>query len=81
MYTSNSGSRIVLSNQLMGAAPTFRLTLFQFYGGKGATYEFNQCLSTKLSLDFKNEDWTIPEFDFSIFCDAANNLGTLSFAS
>ena len=38
-------------------------------------------MSTKLSLDFKNEDWTIPELDFSLFTDATNTLGTISFSS
>ena len=80
-YTAASGSKLVLTNQLMGAGPTFRLRLFQSYNGRNAIYEFNQVMSTKLSLDFKNEDWTVPELDFSFFTDAANTLGTISFSS
>jgi hypothetical protein len=80
-YTAASGSKLVLTNQLMGAGPTFKLRLFQAYNGRNAVYEFNQVQSTKLSLDFKNEDWTIPELDFSFFTDASNTLGSISFSS
>jgi hypothetical protein len=79
-YTAATGSKLVLTNQLMGAGPTFKLRLFQSFNGRNAIYEFNQVMSTKLSLDFKNEDWTVPELDFSFFTDATNTLGTISFS-
>jgi hypothetical protein len=81
IYTASSGSKLVLTNQLMGQGPTFKLRLFNTYNSRNAIYEFNQAMSTKLSLDFKNEDWTIPELDFSLFTDASNTLGTISFSS
>ncbi len=81
LYTTSSGSKLVLTNQLMGQGPTFKVRLFQTYNGRNAVYEFNQAQSTKLSLDFKNEDWTVPELDFSLFTDATNTLGTISFSS
>ena len=80
-YTAATGTRLVLTNQLMGAGPTFKLRLSQVYNGRSAVYEFNQVQSTKLSLDFKNQDWTVPELDFSFFTDASNTLGTISFSS
>ena len=81
LYTSATGSKLVLTNQLMGQGPTFKIRLFQTYNGRNAVYEFNQAQSTKLSLDFKNEDWTVPELDFSLFTDASNTLGTISFSN
>ena len=81
LYTTASGSKLVLTNQLMGQGPTFKLRLFNTYNGRNAIYEFNQAMSSKLSLDFKNEDWTVPELDFSLFTDASNTLGTISFSS
>lgn len=81
LYTASSGSKLVLTNQLMGQGPSFKLRLFNNYNGRSTVYEFNQAMSTKLSLDFKNEDWTIPELDFSLFTDASNTLGTISFSS
>ena len=62
----------------MGQAPTFKLVLANVTGGMKSRLTLNQCMGSKLSLDFKNEDWTIPEFDFSAFADAANNVGVFS---
>ena len=81
LYTASSGSKLILTNQLMGQGPSFKLRLFNSYNSRSAVYEFNQAMSTKLSLDFKNEDWTIPELDFSLFTDASNTLGTISFSN
>ena len=77
-YTASVGNKIVGANQLMGMQPVFKVVLNETYLGKSLTLELNQCISTKLSLDFKNEDWTIPEFDFGAFADASNNVYTLS---
>ncbi len=73
-YTiASTGNRIVAANQLMGAAPAFQVSLYGTYQGKQATMVLPQCVSTKLSLAFKNEDFMIPEFDFSAY---ANEAGT-----
>ena len=72
------GTKIVITNQLMGAAPTFQMNLTSIYQGKNLSLQLNSCISTKLSLPFKNEDWTIQEMDIEAFTDASNTLGTLS---
>ena len=78
-YTaSTGGTKIVLNNQLMGAAPQFQMNLMNTYQGKVLSLQLNACISTKLSLPFKNEDWTINEIDFEAFTDASNVLGTIS---
>jgi hypothetical protein len=78
-YTSaTTGNKIIGANQLMGTQPVFKVVLNEVYLGKALTLELNQCISTKLSLDFKNEDWTIPEFDFGAFADSSNNVYTIS---
>jgi len=78
-YTANAGgTKIVINNQLMGAAPQFQMNLSNTYQGKLWSLQLNACISSKLSLPFKNEDWTINEIDIEAFADSANILGTLS---
>jgi hypothetical protein len=78
-YTVSTGAqKIVITNQLMGSAPTFQANLSNIYAGKVFSLQLNACISTKLSLPFKNEDWTINEIDIEAFTDASNNLGVLT---
>lgn len=67
-----TGSRITAVNQLMGAAPQFALHLGNTYQGNKSNLILYSCISTKLSFNWKNEDFTVPELDFSAF---ANSLG------
>lgn len=75
-----NGQRLTIANQLLGHAPTFKAVLNEAYQGKTLQVELNQCISTKLMLPTKLQDFIIPEIDFSAFVDAAGNLGTLSLA-
>jgi hypothetical protein len=76
--TSTTASKILVSNQLMGYAPTFYAELSLPYNGHQLNIHLNNCLSSKLTLPFKNEDFSIQEFDFMAIADAANNIGTYS---
>ncbi|MDD5247818.1 MAG: hypothetical protein PHY45_02465 [Rhodocyclaceae bacterium] len=79
--TSTAGPKYInISNQLMGYAPTFRAAFDISYGGKNATMVLNNCASSKLTLPFKNDDFSIPEFDFSAFADASNNIGYIALS-
>jgi hypothetical protein len=77
-YTTNTGNKIAISNQLAGQQPTCKLVLSQGYNSQFTEIELNAVVFSKLALDFKNEDWTVPELDFSVFADAANNIGSFS---
>lgn len=66
---STSGSRITAYNQLMGSAPQFQLQLGNSYQSNKSNLILYACIATKLSFNFKNEDFTIPEMDFSAFAD------------
>ncbi len=77
-YTSVTGNKIAISNQLAGLQPTCKLVLSQGYNSQFTEIELNAVIFSKLALDFKNEDWTVPEIDFSVFADAANNIGSIS---
>lgn len=76
-YTTTSGTAIALSNQLMGAQPSFKLILSEQYQGKLLNLQLNSVIAPKLSLHFKNEDFLIPEFDFQAAADAAGNIGNV----
>jgi len=78
----SSGKKLVLTNQFMGYTPTFKAT---FYTTKttqsmpaGMTLVLNACTALKLSMPTTTDGYTIEEFDFSAFADAAGNIGTLS---
>lgn len=80
-YTATGSSRVVqISNQLMGTAPTFSVALDISLNGKNATLMLNRCTSNKLSLPFKNDDFTVPEFDFSAMADDAGNIGYIALS-
>lgn len=84
-YTSSTGPNqtLLYANQLMGSAPVFALVLnvpFQQFG-TAITYKFFNAISTKLSFDFKNEDFTVPEFDFECYANAAGNVYQATFST
>lgn len=79
------GKVLTLTNQLLGVQPTFSAVLnTQFTHADGVTRQLNlklnSCMSSKLSIATKLEDFIVPDFDFNAFADAAGNIGTLSLA-
>lgn len=72
--TSTTAKQTIVTNQLMGYAPTFAVALSAPYQGKNFHLRFPQCISNKLSFGFKNDDFVIPELDFDAFADAAGNV-------
>jgi len=73
-----NGKKILIANQLLGNAPQFIGVFTNTFQSKQMTLVLNACMSNKLTLATKLEDFTIPSFDFGAFADAANNIGTLS---
>ena len=83
-YTITSGgTKIALSTLLKGPMPTFEMTMkqsFNYFGtNKELILQLNACSSSKLSLPFSNQKFTISELDFQAQADASNNVGTISF--
>jgi hypothetical protein len=83
-YTTNTGNKITLTNQLMGPLPTFEVSFketFNYFGTqKDLLVKLNACVSPKLSLPFANQKFAIAEFDFQAIADASNNIGTISLS-
>ncbi len=81
--SSGSGSRFVISNPLMGIAPTFQIDFYQTnpnVSGAQWSLRFYTCMSDKLNFGSKLEDWTIPSFDYQVFTNAANDIGEMNTA-
>jgi hypothetical protein len=80
-YTiSATGQKFTVANQLLGTTPTFQALFYTTFQGQAVTLKLNNCTSNKLTFQTKLEDFTLPEFDFSCFADAAGNVMTWSFA-
>jgi hypothetical protein len=80
-YTFNvttSGQKIAIANAVAGVTPTFQVNLAQPWNGKTLNLQLNSCVSGKLGLATKAEDFLVPELDFSAQADAAGNIGALS---
>lgn len=78
-YTVTTGAqKITMTNQLMGAAPTFAIVLANTYRGKVTNFLLNACISSKLDFPFKNQDYTIPSFEWESFADVSGNICTVT---
>ena len=75
-----SASFLLLTNKKMGYMPFFRANLQTQYAGASITLALNKCASNKFSLPHKNDDFSVPDFDFSAFADSAGNIGYLAFS-
>lgn len=79
-YTlAGSGEKIVVTNPLLGFTPTFQANLYTTYQGNALSVKLPNCVSSKLAMATKLDDFMIPEIDFDIFADAAGNVATWSF--
>lgn len=74
-YTVSTGKTVEIKNAMMGTSPVFEAEFYTALDGNPITVVLNNCTSEKLTLNFKNEDFTIPDFSFSAFSDAADVVG------
>lgn len=70
--------KVTIPNPLLGVQPSFQVWVNTIFNGKQMTIKMLNCVSEKVSLATKLEDFTIPEFDFQCLADASNNLMTYS---
>lgn len=66
-YTYGSpgtGYNLQGANLLMGSLPTFQVVLANQFKGKTQTLTLYACVSSKLSLPFKQDDYQVAEVDF-----------------
>lgn len=71
--TSTTAKKSTVKNVLMGQAPVFKGDLYVPYGGKSLILTIPNCIASKFTISTKQDDFAVPEFDFSGFADAAGN--------
>lgn len=77
-YSATTGGKVwTMSNEVMGYTPSFTALLQNSYDGKTLVCKLNRCVSGKLGLPFKNDDFAVNDFEAEAFADAAGNLGYL----
>lgn len=72
--TPATAKKSTVNNVQMGNAPSFRCDLMSPYSGEQTTLTLFKCISTKLTLATKLDDFLVPEMDFSAFANAANQV-------
>ena len=79
--SATTGYQEVVSNSLMGQAPSFMAVLNNQYLQNGVnkiiTFKLYACTSTKITFSFKNTDFTVPEMDFSAYANSAGQVYSL----
>lgn len=77
-YSAASGAQYWnLTNDLMGYTPSFTLLLQNSFDGKTLVAKLNRCVSGKLNVPLKNDDFALYDFEAEAFADAADSLGYL----
>lgn len=75
-YSAATGGQVwTLTNETMGYTPSFSMLLQNGYDGKSLVCKLNRCVSGKLSLPLKSDDFAIYDFEAEAFADAAGSLG------
>jgi len=77
-YSAATGSTMSLSNTLMGYSPSFQVMLFNDSKATKMAVKLTNCQSDKLSLPFKNEDFTVADFSWEALDDGTGTAGYVS---
>lgn len=75
-YTTQlAGAKSGIVNNLdMGYTPEFSVALQRDYKGKFMGLEFYRCVSNKLGMSSKQDDYDLPEFEFEPMADDLNRV-------
>lgn len=65
--TVAGAQKSTVNNLPMGYAPKFSCDLFMPYDGRSMKLRLHSCIAGKLSLSTKQDDFTVPDFDFEAF--------------
>jgi hypothetical protein len=67
--TVTGAKKLTVNNLSMGYAPSIQIDMNVSYNGKNCYVRLPNALPNKFSMPFKNDDWTIPEFNWDCFAD------------
>jgi len=74
-YTASAtGQNLPVVNTLMGNIPVFRLDLTNQTKGKNSVLQLYACTSSKLQFPFKQDDYGMQTFDFSVQDDGTGRI-------
>lgn len=73
-YTVATGQTVSLTNQLMGAANTFTLNLFNQFAGVGSGVKLYAVVVPGLDFAMKNNDFTMTSISFEGYADSLNRV-------
>ena len=76
---AGAGQSFTMTNPMLGTTPSFQLWYYTSTNSVPLNIQLFSCVSDKLSLAFKLEDFMMPELDFSCFANAGGNIGVYSF--
>lgn len=75
-YSATTGGQIwTMTNDIMGYTPSFSLLLQNGYDGKKLVMKLNRCVSGKLGLPYKADDFAVGDFEAQAFANAAGIVG------
>lgn len=75
-YSAAAGGQVwTMTNETMGYTPSFTLLLQNGYDGKNMVCKLNRCVSGKLSVPLKSDDFAIYDFEAEAFANSAGELG------
>lgn len=75
--TTTAGQSLVVTNSLIGTTPTFQLDYYTNLNqptSKPFIVRIFECVSSKHAMQFKLEDYMIPEWDFGLYGNAADQV-------
>lgn len=83
-YTVATGVKATVTNLPMGTQPALDVTVMNSQyvsadGSQNCLFRFPNCISSKFGFPFKNEDFTITEFDCHALQDASGNVMFINF--
>lgn len=79
-YTAAAvGQTLNMLNTLIGTAPIFKMDYYTVRNNSPFVARFFQGQASKLAFTTQLEDFSMPEFDVSLFCDATGSIGKLYF--
>lgn len=78
---SASGGTLDIGNQLMGNTPKFQLIASQLYDGDFFTICLYSCVTDKLGLPLKMDDYLIGDIGFQAQANDANQIGFITTTS
>lgn len=73
--SSTTGKVYELQSDLMGYTPSFSLLFKQQYMGRNLVMKLYNSVSGKFAVPFKNDDFTLQDFEATAFTNAVDSLG------